>query len=142
VAALLVPFCAWPQGTVSSAERDLFALINRDRQAQGLRPLRWDDNLTTAARQHSQEMARHGALSHQFPGEPSLSTRARQSGVHYAWLSENVDQGHDSRSLNDQWMNSPPHRGNILDKDMDSVGVGVVESRGLLWATADFSQAK
>lgn len=130
------------QSGASAQERSLFSMINHDRQEQGLPALRWDDSLAAAARQHSHAMASHGSLSHQFSGEPALSSRARQAGAHYSWLSENVDQGHDARSLNDQWMNSPAHRGNILDKDMDSVGIAVIESHGQLWATADFSQAK
>ena len=32
-------------------------------------------------------------LSHQFPGEPSLPSRARQAGAHFVWLSENVALG-------------------------------------------------
>jgi uncharacterized protein YkwD len=39
-------------------------------------------------------------------------------------------------------MKSPPHRANILDKDMDSIGVGVVERGGQLFAVEDFSQAR
>ena len=39
-------------------------------------------------------------------------------------------------------MKSPPHRANILDKDMNSVGIGVVEQRGQLFAVEDFSQER
>jgi uncharacterized protein YkwD len=39
-------------------------------------------------------------------------------------------------------MKSPPHRANILDRDMDSIGVGVVEQGGQLFAVEDFSQAR
>jgi len=39
-------------------------------------------------------------------------------------------------------MHSPPHRANLLDKDMDSVGIGVVERNGELFAVEDFSKAK
>jgi uncharacterized protein YkwD len=39
-------------------------------------------------------------------------------------------------------MKSPLHRANILDKDMDSIGVGVVEQGGQLFAVEDFSQVR
>jgi uncharacterized protein YkwD len=39
-------------------------------------------------------------------------------------------------------MKSPPHRANILDRDMDSIGIGVVEQRGQLFAVEDLSQAR
>jgi len=39
-------------------------------------------------------------------------------------------------------MKSPPHRANILDRDMDSIGVGVVEQGGQFFAVEEFSQAR
>jgi uncharacterized protein YkwD len=39
-------------------------------------------------------------------------------------------------------MESPLHRANILDTDMDSAGVGVAERNGQLYAVEDFSKAK
>jgi len=34
------------------------------------------------------------------------------------------------------------HRANILDRDIDSVGIGVVERDGHMFAVEDFSKAK
>jgi len=39
-----------------------------------------------------------------------------------------------------EFMNSPNHRANILDRDMDSVGIAVVERGGKLFAVEDFAQ--
>jgi len=39
-------------------------------------------------------------------------------------------------------MQSPSHRANIMDRDMDSIGIGIVEQRGQLFAVEDFSQAR
>jgi uncharacterized protein YkwD len=39
-------------------------------------------------------------------------------------------------------MNSPPHRANILDREMDSIGVGVVERNRQFFAVEDFSQLR
>ena len=38
-------------------------------------------------------------------------------------------------------MNSPPHRANILDPEMDSLGVAVIERNGELFAVQDFALA-
>jgi hypothetical protein len=38
-------------------------------------------------------------------------------------------------------MNSPPHRANILDPELDSLGVAVVERNGELFAVQDFALA-
>jgi uncharacterized protein YkwD len=39
-------------------------------------------------------------------------------------------------------MRSPQHRANILDSDMDSVGIGVAERNGQMFAVEDFCKAK
>ena len=38
-------------------------------------------------------------------------------------------------------MNSPPHRANLLDAQLDSVGIAVAERNGVLFAVEDFSLA-
>jgi uncharacterized protein YkwD len=123
-------------------ERELFASVNQARRAQGLASLRWDESLATAARRHAEVMAEHGSAQHGFEGEPSLSARVKQAGVRFSWLSENVIQGPSPEFIHAQFMKSPPHRANILDRDMDSIGVGVVEQGGQLFAVEDFSQAR
>lgn len=123
-------------------ERELFASVNQARRAQGLAPLRWDESLATAARRHAEIMAEHGSAQHGFVREPSLSARVKEAGAHFSWLSENVIQGPSPEFIHEQFMKSPPHRANILDRDMDSIGVGVVEQGGQLFAVEDFSQAR
>jgi uncharacterized protein YkwD len=39
-------------------------------------------------------------------------------------------------------MKSPRHQGNVLDSDMDSIGVGVAERNGQMYAVEDFCKAK
>ena len=133
---------AYGQTSTSRAERELFASINQARRANGLSPLRWDESLATAATRHAAVMRDHRSAQHGFGGEPSLSTRAKLAGAHFSWLSENVIEGPSPTFVHAQFMNSPPHRANILDRDMDSVGVGVVERGGELFAVEDFSQAR
>jgi len=133
---------AYSQTPMVRSERELFAAVNQARRAQGLAPLRWDESLATAARRHAEVMAEHGSAQHGFEGEPSLSARVKQAGVRFSWLSENVIQGPSPEFIHAQFMKSPPHRANILDRDMDSIGVGVVEQGRQLFAVEDFSQAR
>ena len=142
MAGLMLCWPAYGQTTISRAERELFASVNQARRAQGLQPLRWDDSLAAAARRHAKVMAEHGLAQHGFEGEPSLSARVKQAGAHFNWLSENVTQGPTPEFIQAQFMRSLPHRANILDWDMDSIGIGVVERRGQLFAVEDLSQAR
>jgi uncharacterized protein YkwD len=141
VAGVMVCAPAYGQ-TAAKAERDLFAAVNQARAAQGLRALRWDESLAAAARLHAAVMADHGMALHTFEGEPTLSARAKQAGAHFGWLSENVALGPTTEFIHERFMNSPSHRANVLDRDMDSIGVGVVERKRQLFAVEDFSQAR
>ena len=132
----------WVQQRASSIGRGLFDSANRERHQQGLPELKWDDALAGAARKHAEQMAEHGMLSHQLPGEASLAARVAQAGVHHSWLSENVAEGTSADDIHAQFMKSPNHRANILDSDMDAVGIGAVEFDGKWYAVEEFIQAK
>ena len=43
-------------------------------------------------------------------------------------------------SIQNSWMNSPPHRANILNPNLNAVGFAVVQHGGYLYAVADFSR--
>ena len=130
------------QSAALRAERELFAAVNEARRSQGLAPLRWNESLAVAARRHAAVMAEHGEAQHGFEGEPGLSLRVKETGAHFSWLSENVTQGPAAQFVHTQFMKSPKHRANILDTDMNSVGVGVVELGGQLFAVEDFADLR
>lgn len=130
------------QQKTSAAEQELFNAVNRERKANGLSSLKIDEALANAARKHAQRMAEQGTVSHQLAGEPTLPSRAKAAGAHFSWLSENVDEGPSAKAIHESFMKSSLHRANILDGDMDSVGIGVAERDGQLFAVEDFSKAK
>lgn len=129
------------RSAIGSAERVLLDAANRDRQAHGLKPLQWDSALASAARAHAQHMAQRNTLSHQFPGEAPMQDRARQAGARFSLVAENVAQGPTATGIHTQWMNSPPHRENLLDPGLNSIGIAVVRSGSTLFAVEDFSNA-
>lgn len=130
------------QEDLSRAQRQLLAATNREREARGLPALRWNEALAEAARRHDQVMVEHQTISHQFPGEPSLPTRVTRAGAHFSALAENVAEAPDPAQIHSLWMHSPGHRANILDRDMDSIGIAVAERNGEFYAVEDFSKAK
>jgi uncharacterized protein YkwD len=129
------------QAPRGSAEQILFDSANRERAAQRLRPLHWDNSLAAGARQHAQRMAQQNILSHQLPGEEDFKARALRAGARFSSLAENIAEGPDASGVHMQWMNSPPHRENLLDPKLDSIGIGVAERGGEMFAVEDFSLA-
>ncbi len=119
----------------------LLSLTNRDRAAQGLGPLRWSPELADAARVHGELMVRNDDLEHQFPGEPDVPTRAGQAGAHFRAIAENIAIGPNAAGIERQWMHSAMHRINILDPQMNVIGIALIHNRGELWAVEDFAHA-
>lgn len=138
VACLGASLCAHAQSTEA---RQLMQATNEDRAQHGLGALRWAPALARAAQAHAQQMVRHGELSHQYLGEPDLTTRAGREGAHFSTIAENIAVAPNPQAVESEWMHSPPHRHNILDPRLTSVGIGLVRQGNSLWAVEDFSTA-
>ncbi|HEY2471821.1 MAG TPA: CAP domain-containing protein [Terracidiphilus sp.] len=124
---------------IQPAAVQLLALANQARAAAGAGPLKWDDALAVAARKHCQRMATEGPIGHQYPGELDLSERAGLAGAHFDLIEENVAIGTTPEQIHDEWMHSNGHRENMLNPEVDRVGIAVIASRGVLYATADYT---
>ncbi|HTC65090.1 MAG TPA: CAP domain-containing protein [Candidatus Saccharimonadales bacterium] len=119
----------------------LFESANRERAAKGLGLLKWDPALAAAAHQHAQRMAEQNTLSHQLHGEPEMLERAKQAGAHFSSLAENVAEGPSAEEIHKQWMHSPPHRANLLDPQLNSIGIATADHGAVMFAVEDLSLA-
>jgi uncharacterized protein YkwD len=129
-----------PENNLTVAEQYLFAAANEARANQGLPSLRLDPILSEASAVHAREMANHDAISHQFNGEPELTSRAANAGAHFSVIAENVGEAPSSPIIHDLWMHSPGHRANLLDPDVDSIGIAIVTRNNQLYAVEDFAR--
>ncbi|MDE3200994.1 MAG: CAP domain-containing protein [Acidobacteriota bacterium] len=145
VALLVAPIVARAQRVeaqlVPGGGEQLMALANRARAENGAGPLRWDPQLAEAARRHTLLMAQEGPIAHRYGGEDGLSDRAGKAGAHFSLIEENVAVGPSPAQIHDMWMHSPGHRSNLLNPEVNRVGIAVVRARGVLYATADYSRA-
>ena len=134
---------AQPSRASSAIQPEVWRIVllaNQSRAQAGAAPLKWDASLAMAARQHCLRMAAEGPLSHQYAGEPDVSMRASHAGAHFSLIEENVAIAPDPDAIHDAWMHSPPHRENLLNPDVDRVGVAVVASRRGIYAVADYER--
>lgn len=122
------------------AEQYLFQAINAERAAAGLSALSWNPTLTQAAQNHALTMRSQQAISHQFRGEPGLVDRAATSGSRFSRVAENVATSASVIEMHTALMNSQHHRENILDPQVNSIGIAVVMSGRQLWAVEDFAR--
>lgn len=115
--------------------------INERRADRGLTSLSSSASLQEQARLHSEDMAGHDELAHNLPGsttEQRLTVASCDAGgetVAQTWYQEQVDTKEGERYIDDeeelaeslvtQWMNSPPHRENLLRQEWSETGVGI-----------------
>jgi uncharacterized protein YkwD len=127
------------EGALTVAEQYLLVAANQDRAAQGLPALHLDPVLSQASAFHAEQMASHATISHQFPDEPALATRGSNAGVHFSLITENVGEAPTSVIIHNLWMHSPGHRANLLDPNVDSIGIAIVTRDNQLYAVEDFA---
>lgn len=125
----------------TAPEQEVINLVNQQRAANKLPPLAVNAQLMLAARNHSANMARQNTGSHVLdgigPGErlKQVGYRGRAWGENIAWGTRNAQQ------VMNLWMQSPPHRSNILNSHYTEIGVAIAYStRGVPYWTQVFGR--
>ncbi|CCB65728.1 MULTISPECIES: CAP domain-containing protein [unclassified Hyphomicrobium] len=119
-------------------EKHIVEMTNEVRREKNLPALKVNAMLAKAARAFAQKVATSGKFSHTADGR-TPAQRAESVGYKHCDIAENLamDQnigGFDTGELALQaiagWMNSPPHRANILRASVSEIGVGVARAPG------------
>ena len=106
-------------------ESEVIELVNVEREARNLHPLSYNQELTVAARRHSQDMGDQNYFDHTSLDGKKFYERITDAGYHYQTCGENIAAGLTTpATVVDGWMNSDGHRANILDPDYCDIGVG------------------
>ena len=109
--------------------------INVLRAGKGLPRLTVNSNLTSKARAWAQTMADKDAIWHSVLSD----------GITANWqkLGENVGRGGSVAGLELAFIASPLHYANLIDRDFDSIGLGVVRSAsGVIFVAEEFMQLR
>jgi uncharacterized protein YkwD len=122
-------------GCPAGVEDEVLLLVNQERAAAGLMPLRNDARLRAAAARRSRDIAAAGTLSHDGWVEA-----IRAAGYGGGTLGENIASGYaSSEAVMSGWMRSAGHRANILRSYFRDLGVGCTrDGRGRLWWVQSF----
>ncbi len=120
---------------VSGLEVNLLGELNAVRADHGLRPLRLEAGLTTAAERHSLEMVESGYFGHESPDGsvfwkrikrfyPRVRSGSWEVGENLMWKAPAVS----ARVVVRAWLRSPGHRENLLDGGYRDVGIAAVHA--------------
>ncbi len=109
----------------------LLALINSERESEGLAAYESQSKLVIAARLHSTDMACNDFFSHTGSDGSTVGERVAGQGYEASRLDQTIFRTPDTSSNAPQlafdfWMASPPTRAVILDEDFTEVGISYI----------------
>ena len=117
--------------TVSAITRDeaavkILELVNIERAKAGCKPLKLSRELFRPAAIRAREITK--LFSHTRPNGLSFDTTFY--GIDYKIIGENIAAGQTScEMVMKQWMDSPGHRANILNKKFKYLGIGYIYNK-------------
>ncbi|CAG8460478.1 864_t:CDS:2 [Cetraspora pellucida] len=110
----------------------MLQLVNAERKKNNSPALTLDSRLTRAAQNHANYMASIQKLTHDDKSG-NIGDRIKAQGYSWSVVGENIAFGQKNEDeAMKSWMNSPPHKANILDKRFKHLGVGY-SSNGNYW---------
>jgi uncharacterized protein YkwD len=121
------------QANDSAVTTSVLCLLNGERRDRGLGALKLNAKLGKAAGVQAQDMVKRLYFSHQNPEGRNSTARIKAAGYMAGggrWtVGENLAWGvgelASARGLVNAWMNSPPHRANILRSSYREIGIAI-----------------
>jgi uncharacterized protein YkwD len=117
------------EASVEVVAAAVVCLTNAERARAGVPALAVDSRLVASATAHTRAMVQGRFFSHEGPSEPDLGARGAAADYRDG-MGENIGFGtgtlSSAKSMLDAWMDSPPHRANILDPRYRGIGISVI----------------
>jgi hypothetical protein len=145
---------AEPKSTLDLAvvKQLIFTGTNQFRAQEKQASLKSNPQLGEAAQAFAVYLADTDKFSHTADGKEPWD-RTAQAGYHYCIILENIAYEYDSAGFTAEalagkfvrgWENSPGHRKNLLDPDVQDIGIGLARSSrtGRYYAVQDFGRPK
>lgn len=124
----------------SKEQVEVLNLVNKERKANGLKPLTLNKELSNVANIKSRDMIEKGYFDHNSPTYGSPFDMMKKFNISYKTAGENIAMGQKTPSeVMNAWMNSSGHRANILNSSYTELGVGIQkDSNGKIYWTQMF----
>ena len=136
---------------LNQAREQVVTTTNEFREQEGLPALKPNAELSKAAQSFAEFMAETGKYGHEADGKKPAE-RMKEAGYDYCMTAENLAYVENpagftaeglAKKLVDGWKESPPHRKNLLDPDLQDIGVGLARSEsGRYYAVQNFGRPK
>jgi uncharacterized protein YkwD len=109
------------------SEKQMFALINKERRSRGIYELVFSEELAEVGRRHCKDMFAKGYFSHYSPEGASPFDRMQHINLNFNYAGENLALAPNVNLAMKGLMQSIGHRDNILSGNFKKVGIGVID---------------
>ena len=127
---MIIPVSGCSPAQNKDFENQVLRLINQERAKKGVPGLVIQNQLATAARAHSTDMACRGFFSHINPDGKTAYDRIRAQGYQYRCAGETIYAGDGAFNSPGQaintWLSSATHKQAMLNPAYSEVGVGMI----------------
>ncbi len=117
---------------------DVFEEINSIRKSKNLSHLILSSELSEVAEKHSFDMANNVFFSHISKNGKTPSQRVQEQGFFFKKILENISKANSICAAYLEILESPGHLNNILDKNINYIGIGIYEIDDYIFMTQDF----
>jgi uncharacterized protein YkwD len=145
---LAAPFEADELRNVSEVDNRILQLANQARSRArrcgskpfpAVQPLALEKRLTSAAREHARDMAKHNMLEHTGSDGSTPAVRVTRAGYSWRVVGENIASGPTTpEEVMEGWLASPGHCENLMSPRFNEMGVAYVvdpkSDSGVYWA--------
>ncbi|MBN1959686.1 MAG: CAP domain-containing protein [Deltaproteobacteria bacterium] len=111
--------------SIQERKAQLLALILGSREAVGVVLPAANISLDEVANAHAVDMKTHNFFAHVSPHYGDLAQRLAQRQILVSRALENLARANSVEEVLQQWLASPAHRANLLDPDVDAMGIGI-----------------
>jgi hypothetical protein len=113
-------------------------LVNASRRPAKLAPLVRNAGLDAIAQRQADRMRDAGYIFH----NTAIADDATAAGVDWMLIGENVGEGMIVEAVEQAFMESEPHKRNILDAEFNALGVGVAWRDNVVYIAQAFARVK
>jgi len=115
--------------------------INILRTSKKLSKLKYSEILSKISYNHSFDMYDLNYFSHISPNKKTPYKRFKENNINFRKILENISKAETLCEAYNEIIDSPGHLNNILDKDIDEMGIGVYFKDDIYYLTQNFIQA-
>ena len=116
-----------PYQKASLSTEEVLTAINKTRSQYGLKQLKTNPLLQQAAQAKAIDIFKQQYFQHTSPNNKDFSDFIKETNYQANRLGENLAKNiSDPQTLIQSWLDSPPHRDNLLNPYFQEVGLGIL----------------